>query len=73
MSEIKKCYKEPRRRGIIYMKQKRKNSNWVGHILGRNCLLKHITEVKKEGRINVTGRRGRSMKLLDDIKEKRGY
>jgi len=39
-----------------------------------NCFLKHIIKVKTEGRIKVTGRRGkRRKKLLDDLKEKRGY
>jgi hypothetical protein len=39
--------------------------------LRRNCLLKHVTERKKE---EVTGRRGRrSMQLLDDLKEKKEY
>jgi len=42
--------------------------------LGRNSLLKHITEDKIKGRIEVTGRRGRRRKqLLDDLKENRGY
>jgi hypothetical protein len=27
--------------------------------LGRNCLLKHVIEGKIEGRIEVTGKRGR--------------
>jgi hypothetical protein len=26
----------------------RKNANWVGHILRRNCLLKHVIERKME-------------------------
>ena len=40
----------------------------------RNCLLKHVTEGKIEGRIEVTEKRGRRCKqLLDDHKEKRGY
>jgi hypothetical protein len=44
------------------------------HILHRNCLLKHVIEGKTQGRIEVTGRRGsRRKKVLDDIKEKRGY
>jgi len=30
--------------------------NWIGHILCRNCLLKHVTEGKKRGRIEVTER-----------------
>jgi hypothetical protein len=37
---------------------------WFGHILHRNYLLKHVTEEKVEGRIEVTGRRGRRQKLL---------
>jgi hypothetical protein len=52
---------------------KRRNANWIGHILRRNCLLKHIIKGKIEGRIDVTGRRKRRCKqLLDDMKEKRG-
>jgi len=35
-----------------------------------NCLLKHVVEGKIEGRIEVTGRRGRRRKqLLDDLKD----
>jgi hypothetical protein len=30
---------------------KRRKVNWIGHILRRNCLLKHVIEVKMEGRI----------------------
>jgi len=38
--------------------------------LRRNCLLKQVIE----GKIEVTGRRGRRRrKLLDDLKERRGY
>jgi hypothetical protein len=38
------------------------------------CLLKHVIEGKLEGRIEVTGTRGRRRKqLLDDLKEKGGY
>jgi hypothetical protein len=41
---------------------------------GRYCLLKHVIEGKIEGRIEVTGRRGRRlMQLLDDRNEMRGY
>jgi hypothetical protein len=44
-------------------------ANWIDHILGRNCLLKHAIE----GKIEVTRRLGRrSKQLLDDLKEKRG-
>jgi hypothetical protein len=50
---------------------KRRKVNSVGDILCRNCLLKHGIERKVEGRIEVTGRRGRRCKkLLDDRKEK---
>jgi len=37
----------------------RREANWIGHILLRNCLLKHVIEGKIEGRIKVMGRRGR--------------
>jgi hypothetical protein len=49
---------------------KRRKTNWIGHILRRNCLLKHVIEGKLEGRNE--GRRGRRRnQLLDDLKEKR--
>ena len=49
-------------------------ANWIGHILRRNCLLQRVTEGKIKGGIEVTGRRGRRhRKLLDDLKERRGY
>jgi hypothetical protein len=47
---------------------KRRKANWIGHILLRNCLLKHVIEGKIQGRIEVIGRRGKRCKqLLDDI------
>jgi hypothetical protein len=53
---------------------KRRKANWVGHILRRDCLLKHVIEGKLKGRTEMTGRRGRRCKqLLDDLKEKRRY
>jgi hypothetical protein len=40
----------------------------------RNCLLKQVIKGKIKGRIEVRGRRGRRRKkLLDDVKERRGY
>ena len=43
-------------------------------MLCRNCLLQRDTEGKIKGRIEVTGRRGRRRsKLLDHLKERRGY
>jgi len=51
---------------------KRRKANRIVHILCRNCLLKQVVKGKMEGRIDVTGRRGRRRKqLLDDVKEKR--
>ena len=60
-------------RNILHEISKRK-SNWIRHILHRNCLLQRVMEGKIKGRIEVTGRRGRRRrKLLDDLKERRGY
>ena len=33
---------------------KRKKANWIGHILRRNCLLKHLVEGKIEGGRNTS-------------------
>ena len=60
-------------RNILHETRKRK-ANWIGHILGRNCLLQRVIEGKIKGGIEVTGRRGRKRrKLLDELKERRGY
>ena len=60
-------------RNILHEIRKRK-ANWIGHILRRNCLLQRVTEGKIQGGIEVTGRQGISRrKLLDDLKERRGY
>jgi len=34
----------------------RRKVNWIGHILHRNCLQKHVLEGKIEKRTEVTGR-----------------
>ena len=58
---------------ILHEIRKRK-ANWIGHILCRNCLLQWVIEGKIKGGIEVTGRQGRKRrKLLDDLKERRGY
>ena len=58
---------------ILHEISKRK-ANWIGHILRRNCLLQQAIEGKIKAGIEVTGRRGRRRgKLLDDLKERRGY
>ena len=48
-------------------------ANWIGYILRRNCLLRHIIDGKIEERMQIMRRRGgRRKPLLDDLKEKRG-
>ena len=60
-------------RNILHEIRKRK-ANWIGHILRRNYLLKQVTEGKIKGQIEVTKRRGRRRKkLLDDLKDRRGF
>jgi hypothetical protein len=52
----------------------KRKANWIGHILRRNCLLRQVVEEKIKGGIEVAGIRGRRRrKLLDDVKERRGY
>jgi len=49
-------------RNILHNVQRRK-ANWIGDMLRRNCLLKHVMEEKLE----VKGIRGRRCKqILDD-------
>ena len=53
---------------------RKRNANWIGHILRRNCLLKQVIEGKIKGQIEVTRRRGtRRKKLLDELKDRTGY
>ena len=60
-------------RNILHEIRKR-NCNWIGNILRRNCLLQEVIEGKIKGGIEGAGRRGRKRrKLLDDFKERRGY
>jgi len=49
-------------------------ANSIGHILRIYCLLQQVMKEKIKGVMEVTGRRGRRRrKLLDDLKERRGY
>jgi hypothetical protein len=60
-------------RNILHEIHKRK-ANWIGHILRRNCLLQRVFEGKIKGKIEVTRRRGRRRrKLLNELKERKGY
>jgi hypothetical protein len=52
---------------------KKRKVNCIGHILRRNCLLKHVIKGKIERGIEVKGRQGRRRKhLLNDLNEMRG-
>ena len=60
-------------RNILDEIRKRK-ANWIGHMLRRNCFLKQVIEGKIKGEMAVARRRGRRRKkLLDDLKDRRGY
>jgi hypothetical protein len=74
MWEMKKYYlRVKEQRNILHEICKRK-ANWIGHVLCWNCLLQQVIEGKIKGEIEVTGRGGRRRrKLLDDLKETRGY
>jgi hypothetical protein len=64
--------RDKKERNILHT-VKGNRANCVGHILRRNCLLKHVIEGKIEEKIEGTGRRGRRRKqLLDDLEEKGG-
>jgi hypothetical protein len=55
-------------------RRRKRKAKWIGHVLRRNCLLQRVIEGKIQGGIKVTGRHGRRRrKLLDDLKERRGY
>jgi hypothetical protein len=52
----------------------KRKANWIGHILRRNCLLQRIIEGKIQEGTEVTEKQGRRRtKLMDDLKERRGY
>ena len=44
--------------GNILQATKRRKVNWIGHILRRNCLLKHVFEGNIEGRKEIAGKKG---------------
>ena len=70
---VEVLYTMKEERNIVHTVNRRKD-NWIGYIWCRNCLVKHVNDGKKAGRIEVTGIRGiRGKQLLDDLKGKRGY
>jgi hypothetical protein len=62
-------------KGLFYFNNYLNNfNNWIGHILRRNCLTLQVSGGKKKGEMEATRRRGRRCKkLLDDLREGRGY
>jgi hypothetical protein len=49
---------------------KRRNTNLIGHILRRNCLLKQVIERRIEQRVEVTERQGsRRKQLLETLRK----
>jgi hypothetical protein len=56
-------------RNILHEVRKWK-ANWIGHILHRNCCVKHVIKGNIRGEMEVTRRR---KKLLDDLKDEIGY
>jgi len=49
---------------ILHKLDKRK-ANLTGHILHRNCLLKHVTDGNVKGRIKVTGTRKKTLAAIE--------
>jgi hypothetical protein len=67
------CLRVKEQRNILHEISKRK-ANWIGHILRRNCHIQQVIEGKIKRGIEVTGRRGRRRrKLVNNLKERRGY
>jgi len=46
----------------LFQQNNRRKANWIAHISRGNCLIKYVMEGKIEGRVEVTGRRGRRSK-----------
>jgi len=59
-------------RNIIHTVKRRK-ANWIGHILRRNCLLKHVIGGKTDVNIVMGGRVRRRKQLLDELKETKRF
>jgi hypothetical protein len=52
------------------MAKRGRRDNWIGHILRRSCVIKHVIERKIDGNDGKT--RKRRKRLLDNLKETRG-
>jgi hypothetical protein len=64
MMEIRRT-DHPRKKEVLHRVREDRNilrtinrrmADWIGHIVHRKDLLKHVTEAKIEGRIEVMGR-----------------
>jgi hypothetical protein len=52
----------------------RRKAKLISHILRRNCILKHVIEGNREGKLEVIGRRvRRHIQPLNDLKEETEY
>jgi hypothetical protein len=70
---MKKYYLRVKEQRNILHEISKWKANWISHILRINCLLRQVIEGKIKVGIEVT-RRGRGRrKLLDNLKERRGY
>jgi len=65
------AYRQEGERYPTYYKERK--ANWIGHSLSRRNLIKHGTARTTEGKMEMTGRWGRSKLLLNDLKENRKY
>jgi hypothetical protein len=52
---------------------KRRKADWIGHILCRNCFLKHVIEGKLEGRIEMRDDEEEDVSVYWMIQETRRY
>jgi hypothetical protein len=64
-----KMYVFVKERNVLH-RVKMRNANWIGHILSRNCLIRHVIEGKTEGWMEVKERRRRRRtQFLDELTE----
>jgi hypothetical protein len=72
---MKKYYiKFREERNIPHTIKEERKANWIGHILHRKCLPKHVIEGKINGKVEGMGRRGRRRtKVLNHLNERRTY
>jgi hypothetical protein len=56
---------------IILHTIKSRMANWIGHVLRRNCLLKHIIKGNIKGAIEVKEKQERSKLTLDNLQAKK--